>query len=194
MSPLPFAAFRIAFGSVMIAEIVQMIEFRRLLFDSIPYRDSHPVLGALLWIWLVSAVFLVLGWKTRLAALLTYALAVTFLGFDAMTRGYEYHHDALIIPALAIFAFLPSGRSLSLDSSMARARAAFEEGRPRPPAGSVTVWSCVLPVLVLGTTYADSVIAKLGSTLWRTVSACGRRLRFHSPPGGTCLRCSGTSG
>jgi hypothetical protein len=169
VSPVPFAVFRIAFCSIVVAEIVQLIEFQELLFHPASSHGQQLLTTSLLWTWLVAAAAAAVGWRTRAATLVTYALAVYFLGFQAPAKGFDYHHDALILPALAILALLPAGRALSVDDWIARSRSSAAEGsgaRPRA-GGSITVWSRALPLLVLGAMYADSVVAKLGSTLWR---------------------------
>lgn len=115
----------------------------------------------------LAGIALIVGWHTRLAAL------VVFVGLLSLQR-----RDPLVlnggdlllrIIALTVVA-MPSGRVASLD-----ARRAARRGRPSSPMASV--WALRLAQIQVAVLYADSVWEKLAGETWRNGTAFGNAVR-----------------
>ncbi|AEI44114.1 DCC1-like thiol-disulfide oxidoreductase family protein [Paenibacillus mucilaginosus] len=166
VSPLPLAWFRITFSLVLFAEIGQMYAFRHLLFDPMPYVLESIIPSApLLWVWLAATACLLIGYRTRTAAIVQYALAVIVLGFGAYTHGRDWQSDSLLLTASLLLVFMPAGRALSVDRLLerrARAAAKQEDHGPAPVSYLYTVFL----VLTVGFFYLDSAFFKLSSPMY----------------------------
>ena len=85
VSPLPLAAFRVAFATICLVEVSQIHFFRGFLVDPVPGVIPAPwFVEPALVAWMIALVCVALGWRTRIAALVNYAMAVAVLGFWAM--------------------------------------------------------------------------------------------------------------
>lgn len=122
---------------------------------------AAPVVLAVL---ALSGAALVVGWHTRLAAVLV------FVGMLSLQRRDPFvlnGGDLLLrIIALTVVA-MPTGRVASLD-----ARRAARGGRPLSPVASV--WALRLLQVQVAVLYADSVWEKLAGETWRDGTAVGR--------------------
>lgn len=154
----PLALFRILFGTCLFLEAVDLLRFRALFFDVVPFviPGRIPITPALL-LWMAAAIGIILGYKTRLCALVNYACVVVFLGFLAVPHGFEYHLDGIYLLVSFALLFLPVSRALSLDRLRAGA------GEPRRDA-SPLAW--IFLALVVSAIYFDSALWKLSSQMW----------------------------
>jgi hypothetical protein len=154
---LGLAVFRISFSLVLLAEVVQLLRFRHLIFDPVPFLEPIRIsVGALLVLWALSLVALALGILTRPAALVSYAFAVIVLGFS-VGHGYSYHADTFYLLGSLLLVFMPCDRVLSL------------AGWRRAPPAAVEVsggYTLALQV-VLAAIYLDSFTWKIASPMWR---------------------------
>ncbi|WJH35872.1 DCC1-like thiol-disulfide oxidoreductase family protein [Paenibacillus sp. CC-CFT747] len=163
---LPLALFRIGFSVVMIIEIEQMYRFRRLLFDPLPYMiESTIPSGPLLLIWLAAVLFLLAGYRTRLAAVVHYVMAVIVLGFGALPHGEDWQGDSLILTLSLLLLFMPSDRVLSVERLMERRRRAREKVKDPGPE-DVRLIHTVFLYLTIGLMYLDSAFFKLSSSMY----------------------------
>lgn len=160
MPALPLAVLRIGFSAALLFEIRALLELRRLYFDPQPFLDPTlvPVLPFLL-AWMGAAVCLLLGLKTRLAAVINYFFCVSFFGIAAIPAGFECHTDGIITFVSFLFLFMPVSQVLSLDALCAR-----RSGRPFDTRVSRAHFVCV--ALVVGAVYFDSALWKLVSPMW----------------------------
>jgi predicted DCC family thiol-disulfide oxidoreductase YuxK/uncharacterized membrane protein YphA (DoxX/SURF4 family) len=160
--------FRIGFGLVVFQEVVFLYWFRRLIFDPVPYVDmASPLVDHLLLGWAMVAVFLVLGYRTRFAAVVNYLLWIVFLVFTSMWQDFDGGFDQLMIGSSFLLMFLPTERALSLDKLRKTLKYSTITHRYVPPA-DVSVLCYYIPVLFsLGLLYFDSAIHKLSAEFWR---------------------------
>ena len=161
-------AFRIAFGLVILQEIVFLYYFRHLIFDPVPYLDrASPILHFLLLVWFFAAACLTLGWHTRRVALANYVFWVLFLIFTPMWQDFDGGFDQLMTSSSFLLIFLPAERGLSLDNLRLRIKY-WAPRKPHEPPGDAPVLAYLLPVAIsLGLIYFDSGFHKLSSEFWR---------------------------
>ena len=160
--------FRILFSLVILQEVIFLMYFRHLIFEPTPYMEpASPVLFNLLVVWAVVAVCLVIGYKTRLAAVINYAFWVVFVMFSPMNQDFDGGFDQLMISSSFLLMFLPSERALSLDNLRLKLHN-WSPGKRFEPNHQVTVLAYFLPLLLsLGLVYTDSAIHKLWAEHWR---------------------------
>ncbi|MGH8594322.1 MAG: DCC1-like thiol-disulfide oxidoreductase family protein, partial [Gammaproteobacteria bacterium] len=162
------AVFRIGFGLVILQEVVFLYWFRHLIFDPVPYVDmASPIIHFLLLGWAMVAVFLVLGYRTRFAAVVNYLLWVVFVVFTPMWRDFDGGFDQLMVGSSFLLMFLPAERALSLDKLRKTLKYSTIAHRYVLPA-DVSVLCYYIPVLFsLGLLYFDSAVHKLSAEFWR---------------------------
>ena len=166
VSGLGLGVFRIAYGCVLLLEVMQLYYFRQFFFDPIPYvspRASDLTLGFHLWF--VAIACLILGLFTRPAAIVNYGFTLT--SFSRFTA-YEYHHDYILIGVNFLLIFLPLGRCLSLDRLIEKRRLRKEPSLAES-SRTVSVLAYEVPVFVgVALVYFDSVVYKVFSPMWIT--------------------------
>ncbi|MBV8545794.1 MAG: HTTM domain-containing protein [Acidobacteria bacterium] len=145
----------------MLCEVLQLIRFRHLVFDDVPFIaparfDIRLILG----LWLLILLALMGGVATRIAAALNLLLTLAVFGILIRLRHFGYHADTIYIPGAMLLALIPSERTLSFDAWRAR------RAGKAPPAPVNAVCFAAFAVL-LAITYADSFLWKLSSPMWR---------------------------
>lgn len=162
------AAFRIAVGLVTLGELFYLMYFRHLIFDRVPFFEpASPVTDLFLAVWVVLAICLTLGYRTRWAAAGNYALWLVFVGFTPMWLDFDGGFDQMMTGIAFFLLFLPSERALSLDGLRAKLKYSAP-GHLYRPATQVPVLAYYLPVaVVLGLLYLDAGIHKLSAEFWR---------------------------
>jgi predicted DCC family thiol-disulfide oxidoreductase YuxK len=162
------ALFRLFFGLVVVQEIAFLFYFRHLIFDLTPFLDRvSTLLHVFLVIWGVSAVFLTVGYKTRINAVLNYLFWIVVLVFTSMWEDFDGGFDQLMIGSSLLLIFLPSERALSLDNLVLRLRH-FQPHKKQPDLHTVSLLCYLIPVMFsLGLLYFDSAIHKLFAEHWR---------------------------
>lgn len=158
------ALFRITYCAILSMEILQIIYFRHLIYDKIPFLNPAEinVLPGLL-VWLGSVIFILFGFYTRKAALVNYVLSLVFIG---TIKTYEYHVFYTYMGTNFLFLFLDISKVNSIDRLRAKLKYS-SAGRSYTPSTKVGVWHYFLPVAVgLGFVYFDSIFFKLSSYNW----------------------------
>ncbi len=158
--------FRILFGLVILHETLFLIQFRHLIFDTVPYIDlASPALYYFLVAWALVAAGLTLGYKTRWMALWNYAFWVLFVVFTPMWQDFDGGFDQFMTGSSFLLLFLPSERALSLDNL----RRKLAAGNPfHQPSRTVSILAYNLPIAIaLGLLYFDSGLHKISSEFWR---------------------------
>jgi uncharacterized membrane protein YphA (DoxX/SURF4 family) len=158
VSATGLAVFRIAYGSVLLAEIVQLFRYRQLVFHPIPYLwPAENAVEPLLLVWMVAVAMLIVGWMTKPAAIASYvATLVTFSSFTS----YEYHIDFVFTTVNALLVFLPVSNRLSVDSVLAARKGCSLSSHVSLLLYDAIIFSAVAIV------YFDSVLFKLWSPMW----------------------------
>jgi vitamin K-dependent gamma-carboxylase-like protein len=160
VSPLGLAVFRIVYGLVLWAEVAQLVVFRRLIFDEVPYL-SPPALGVgfCLALWLIAVSAIIVGSFARLACVLNYALSVLFFG--SLTT-FEYHADHIYTTVNFLLIFTPIAERLSFDRWLAA-----RQGSPLSVRATVSIWHYHTLLLAgVGLVYFDSFFWKICDPMW----------------------------
>jgi predicted DCC family thiol-disulfide oxidoreductase YuxK len=158
------ALFRIAYSIVLLCEISQIIYFRHLIYDKIPFVVPSEInmLPGLL-VWMISVIFLLFGFYTRKAALINYILSLVFIG---TIKSYEYHVFYTYMGVNFIFLFLDISQNHSID----RLRKKIKYSTSRfmyNPQKTIGAWHYFLPIAVgVGFVYFDSIFFKFTSYNW----------------------------
>ncbi len=159
--------FRILFGLVLLQELVFLLFFNHLIFDPIPYLDVEFILiPFFLFIWVLAACFLMVGYHTRVAAITNYFFWIIFTQFTPMIRDFDGGFDQFMIGSSFFMIFLPVERALSLDNLRLKIRHSTVNSRYQPNR-QVTVLAYTVPIgILLGLLYFDSGIHKLYAEHW----------------------------
>lgn len=160
--------FRMFYALVALQEIVFLYHFRQLIFDPVPYLDpGSPSVHLFLVFWGIAAVFLVVGYRTRVAAVANYLFWLIFTVFTPMWKDFDGGFDQLMLGSGFLLIFLPSERGFSLDNLRLKWRWSTP-GRRYVPADRVSVLAYYIPLAVsLGLIYLDSAVHKLSAEFWR---------------------------
>jgi predicted DCC family thiol-disulfide oxidoreductase YuxK/uncharacterized membrane protein YphA (DoxX/SURF4 family) len=160
------AVFRIAFFLNFFMEVLQLFEFRHLMYDTVPFiqpADIDP--SYILIFWLATIACLVLGVFTRVAAIINYILTVHFMG---LTHLYEYHMFHVYLIVNFIVMFIPLSQVISLDAigkrlKFSSTRFQYKTNRNVP----VLAYYAVV-FTGIGLVYFDSVFYKTMTHLWQS--------------------------
>lgn len=158
------AIFRIAFYSVFLCEVIQIYYYRHLLFDKIPYLVPADVdFSSGLLAWMFAIVCVIIGFKTRTAALISYLFSIVFI---ATMKTYEYHMHYVYMGIGFLMIFLDSGKIYSVDRIIEKLK--YSNSRyTYTPLKDVSVLNYYIPVLLgIGFVYFDSVFHKFASQIW----------------------------
>ncbi len=148
VSGLGLALFRISFFSIILIEILQLLVFRDVVFDS---PGIQTVL--LLVIWMLAVVCIVVGIFTKYAALVNFAFMV---GILAKFTDFEYHIDYIYSGISFLCLIVPLENRISLSTY-------FEKS---PPRKTPVVYYYLIVVVGLASIYAESCFHKLDSKMW----------------------------
>lgn len=166
-SALPLAVFRVLFCSLLLHEIGILFAYRELLFDAVPHvwLSRVPTVPGL-FAWAIAVSLILVGYRTRVAAVVNYVFAVLFLGFYADRHDFQGHWDCFTLYAAAMFLLCPVNARLSFDA-LRKKRGAHSNATAAPPAhiGKIHYW---IVALAIGTMYLDSCAYKLASPMYRS--------------------------
>lgn len=162
------AVFRILFGCVVLSEVVFLLYFGHLVFDTVPFIEvASPMIPFMLLVWGVAAAHLILGRYTRAAAVVNYLFWVVFIVFTPMWQDFDGGFDQLMTATGLLLIFLPTERALSLDRLRLKLKGSTTAKHYDPPR-QVSVLSYYLPLAIsLGLLYFDSALHKLYAEFWR---------------------------
>ena len=158
VSALGLGVFRAAYAIVMLGEVFQLFYFRQLTFSG-----AEINYGPILLAWMIVLLFLIVGLFTRTVAVINYLLTLsTFSVFVT----YEYHHDYALIGINFLLMFMPVSRRFSLDSLVEKLRYARVDSDFTPNQQVGEIYYRLVPLLIIGLTYFDSVFHKFSAPMW----------------------------
>ena len=164
-SAMGLGVFRIAYGSVLLGEVLQLIYFRPLVFSEMPHLPLPEARWEyVLWVWAAMVVCLILGWYTRIACVVNYVLTLVTL---STFQYYEYHADHIYIGLNLLLIFTPVERRLSLDALRRRMETGTLPGDPTHDPTVARFHYDSLLLVGLGLVYFDSFFWKLDQSLWQ---------------------------
>ena len=95
---LYLSIFRILFFSVTFGEVCQIVYFKDFIYEANPHF-SYEFFNVFLYLWVLTSIFLIVGYQTRIAAILSYVFLIMF--FRAFASLFEYHFPLLAVRPMA---------------------------------------------------------------------------------------------
>lgn len=158
---LSLGVFRFCYACMLFLEVCHLFYFRHLILDPIPYLQPAPsLLSILLVIWLGTIVCVIAGYRTTISCILNYLFSVIFLG-TLLYPHYEYHIDYVYIGVNFLLILAPVSDRFSLDAVRRK------KNNQRIPIRNYSIHINALIFIGIALIYADSVIYKFGSSMWR---------------------------
>lgn len=147
--------FRIIFFTVQFLEVFQLYSFKELVFDTTSFIEPDFVSHTYFFIiWLVTLFFIVIGFKTRTALVVNYALTMVYFSVSAE---FEYHMDYVYTAVNTLCLFLPLGLSFSVDAL----KAGYKEIPKVSFLNHILIVFCTTALV-----YTDSMFHKITSPMW----------------------------
>lgn len=157
-----FALFRISFAMFLLAFIYQVNYFRPLVFHSFPAISPSPFPAKLfLLCWFAAAFLVLIGFKTRFAALINYC-CIILATFTFSNSGCGTFNDDLLRIGGLIVLFFPTHKQCSVDALWQ----AWYDGKGYSKTTSKLNYLSAL-FISLGLMYWASSITKLFSPIWQ---------------------------
>lgn len=158
------AIFRITYSLILLCEIGQMMYFRSLIFDKIPFIDPSEINFAIpISIWFISVLFLLFGAFTRFFAIINYLMGLILIG---SIHSFEYHVFYAYMGINFLLIFMPVSQCFSLDRLFQKLKYSNTTFQYNPPKTVSKLYYLILPFFGIGLVYFDSVFFKLSSDLW----------------------------
>lgn len=156
-----FAAFRIGFAMFLLVFIAHVTYFKPLIFNTIPVIAPNPVPANLfLGFWACAAFALLLGFKTRFAALLNYVLVI-IAAYTFSSSGCGSFNDDLLRIGSFLMLIMPVSGNASIDSVIYELKYGVKPNR------NTTQLTIIAFLFVsLGLMYWASSLTKLYSPMW----------------------------
>jgi len=158
------SVFRMFYAAVLLCEILQLIKFRSIIFDAVPYEYSGELnAGAFLSFYFAVVLMLFFGLFTRFTTIVNYIFGAILFGF--MFK-FEYHVFFAYVGINFLMMFMPVSRVFSLDSLFEKVKYT-NIGRPyRPDRKVLEINYLVVVFTAIGLVYFDSVLRKFSSPMW----------------------------
>ena len=163
VAPHGLVIFRIAYATVLFLEVMQLYQFRHLIYDRIPFIVASEIDWSWpLSIWMFSIVLVGVGAFYRTATLVNYLIGLFCIGTIAT---YEYHMFYAYMGLNFLLMFIPAAASFSVDNLRRKVLAA-RLNQPIPATKVSLLSFKVIILLGVGLVYFDSIFHKLGSWIW----------------------------
>jgi HTTM domain len=161
-SPAGLALFRICYGITLFLEVLQLYQFKPLIFDVVSYWvvPDYSVEYILL-AWLFTIICLIVGFQTKIATVVNYVL--TLLTFSTFQK-YEYHIDYIYILINFILIITPINYKYSIDRFLSQSKKESDTGNSYKKV--YRVHYDILIFLAIGLVYFDSVFFKFHTVMW----------------------------
>jgi len=161
---LGLAVFRMSYTVVLLCEVLQLLKFRKTIFDAVPFENSGELNSVIvLGFYIVILVMLFFGLFTRFTTIVNYMFSVIIFSF--ITR-FEYHVFYAYVGVNFLLMFMPISRVFSFDSLIQKLKYT-NIGRPFRPDRKVLEINYLAVVFAgIGLVYFDSVFRKFTSPMW----------------------------
>ena len=139
------AIFRIFYSLILLFEVLQLLFFKNLIFDEVPFVKlaeidfSVPII-----IWIISILFLIVGLFTRFFSVINYLMSLVVIG---TMDTFEYHAFYAYMGMNFLLIIMPIGRCLSLDRLLLKLKFSNTTSRYNPPKKVSQIYY-LLPVFV----------------------------------------------
>ena len=158
------AVFRMCYAVVLFFEILQLSEFRKIIYDQIPFQYQGEInVTYIFGLWIVALALLFVGFYTRIAALLNCIFGIII--FSSASH-FEYHVFYTYVGINFLLLFIPVSRVFSFDSLREKIKYT-QTGKAYQINRKVLEINYLMPVFVgIALIYFDSIFLKLGNRLW----------------------------
>lgn len=155
VSPIGLSVFRIVYSTVLFFEVLFTYRYKELFFDPMPFLEPAQMdVGLPLILWMLTVVCLIVGYKTRYAAVINYIFTLVFM---STLTSFEYHMHYAYAGINCLLIFLPISNVVSVDASL--------NVDKRKSVSSIYYF---LPVFVgIALVYFDSIFFKTSSQIWK---------------------------
>ncbi len=158
------AVFRIFYGLVLLADVIQLFYFRHLIFDEIPFLVPSEIDFSIpLIAWMITIIFIIFGLFTREAAIINYIFSLIFL---STIDTYEYHMYYIYVGINFLLIFTNISKSGSLDALWLKLKYSNTRVVYNPSKKTSVLNYYVLVLIGIAFVYFDSVFYKFASPLW----------------------------
>lgn len=158
------AVFRVAYGFVLLCEVIQLYYFRHLIFDKIPFLVPSEIdFSIALIAWMITIVFIIFGLFTKQATIINYLFSLVFI---ATIDTYEYHMFYVYMGVNFLLIFTSISKSFSLDSLLLKLKYSNTRFTYKPPKKTSVLNYFIFPLAAIAFVYFDSIFFKLTSHNW----------------------------
>ncbi|KIC03418.1 hypothetical protein OA88_03340 [Flavobacterium sp. JRM] len=158
------AIFRIAYCLVLLCEISQLMYFRSLIFDKIPFiRPAEIDFAIPISIWFICVLFLLFGTFTRFFSILNYLVGLILVG---SMHSFEYHVFYAYMSINFLLIFIPISQCFSIDRLFQKLKYSNTTFQYNPTKKVSQLYYFILPLVGIGFVYFDSIFFKLSSNVW----------------------------
>lgn len=156
-----FAVFRISLSVFLLVLMSSIYYYRPLIFNTIPHIAPNPFPAKLfLSIWAVVVFGLMLGWQTRIMAIINY-LFVVITAFSFSNSGCGSFNDDLLRIGSFLLIIMPAKQSLSIDNVLHTVKYG------QRLSNKTSYWNYLAALFVsLGLMYWASSLTKIYSPMW----------------------------
>lgn len=158
------AVFRVIYGLVLLADVIQLFYFRHLIFDKIPFLIPAEInFGIPLIAWMITIFFIIFGLFTRQATIINYIFSLVFL---STIDTYEYHMYYIYMGVNFMLIFINISKTGSLDSLWLKLKHSNTRITYNPSSKTSVLNYYILVLIGIAFVYFDSVFYKFASPLW----------------------------
>jgi len=158
------SVFRMCYATVLLCEILQLLKYRKVIFDAVPFEYAGELhAGIVLSFYVVIILMLFFGIFTRFATIVNYIFGVMFFSYMLL---FEYHVYYCYVGINFLLMFMPVSRVFSIDSLFQKIKYT-NVGMPfKPDRKVLEINSLVIVFAAIGLVYIDSVTRKFLSPMW----------------------------
>ena len=155
------AIFRMIYGCILFCVVLELLQYRHLIFDEIPYlRFSNIDYKYVLILWLIVIWHIIMGLFTRIATIINYVLSVVFI---ATINNFGNHVFNIMVTINFLLMFISVARVYSIDAVIIKIQSPINNIR----SSNVSVLNYYsLVFMSLGLMYFISIFDKLFVDYW----------------------------
>lgn len=158
------SVFRVFYTLVLFCEVLQLFNFRSIIYDKDPFIYSGELdVSFLFYFWFPVLLFMFLGLFTRFATILNYIFSVII--FSSASK-FEYHVFYVYVGINFLIMFMPIARVLSLDNLLQKLKFSTIYKTYKVDNKILQINYFIIVFIAIGLVYIDSVFYKLSSKMW----------------------------
>lgn len=156
--------FRIIYSIILLAEVSQLLFFKNLIFDNIPFIEKAEINFSIpIIIWMICIIMVLFGIYTRFFAVLNYLLSLFLIG---SISSFEYHVFYAYMGINFLIIFIPISKVMSIDRLLEKIKYTTTTFQYIPKRTISKFYYFILPFAGLAIVYLDSVFYKVVTPMW----------------------------